>query len=62
VEKLATVNAEYCQNGGQKKPAGKTLSREKNAAGNLSRIHGSCSEKPIALIYKTSIPTKDDKL
>ena len=50
----------------------KNLSKEKNSAGNLSRIHGSCSEKPIlrrlhgwkdfALIYKTSIPTKDGKL
>ena len=39
---------------------------------NLSRIYGSCSENPIlrrlhgwkvfAFIYKTSIPTKDDKL
>ena len=76
VEKLeqswATVYTEYCQNRGQKKPAGKNLSREKNSAGNLGRIHGSCSEKPIlrrlhgwkdfALIYKTSIPTKDGKL
>ena len=68
----ATVYAEYCQNRGQKKPAGKNLSKEKNSAGNLGRIHGSCSEKPIlrrlhgwkvfALIYKTSIPTKDGKL
>ena len=75
VEKLeqswATVYTEYCQNRGQKKPAGKNLSKEKNSAGNLGRIHGSCSEKPIlrrlhgwkvfALIYKTSIPTKDGK-
>ena len=46
--------------------------RKKNSAGNLGRIHGSCSEKPILrrlhdwkdfpLIYKTSIPTKDGKL
>ena len=76
VEKLerswATVYTEYCQNKGQKKPAGKNPSREKNLAGNLGRVHGSCSEKPIlrrlhgwkvfALIYKTSIPTKDSKL
>ena len=76
VEKLeqswATVYTEYCQNRGQKKPAGKNPGREKNSAGNLGRIHGSCSEKPIlrrlhgwkdfALIYKTSIPTKDGKL
>ena len=44
----------------------KTSVREKNSAGNLGRIHGSCSEKLIlrrlhgwkdfALIYKTSIP------
>ena len=50
----------------------KNLSKEKNSAGNLGRIHGSCSEKPIlrrlhgwkdfALIYKTSIPTKNGKL
>ena len=38
----ATVHKEYCQNGGQKKPAGKYRSREKNSAGNLGRIHGSC--------------------
>ena len=46
--------------------------RKKTSAGNLGRIHGSCSEKPIlrrlhgwkvfALIYKTCIPTKDGKL
>ena len=29
------------------KPAGKNPSKEKNSAGNLGRIHGSCSEKPI---------------
>ena len=50
----------------------KNLTKEKNSAGNLGRIHGSCSEKPIlrrlhgwkdfALIYKTSIPTKEGKL
>ena len=46
----------------------KNPSREKNLAGNLGRIHDSCSEKPIlrrlhgwkvfAHIYKKSIPTK----
>ena len=43
----ATVYTEYCQNRGQKKPAWKNPDREKNSAGNLGRIHGSCSEKPI---------------
>ena len=76
VEKLelswATVYTECCQNKGQKKTCRKKPIREKNLAGNLGRINGSCSEKPIlrrlhgwkvfALIYKTSIPTKDGKL
>ena len=76
VEKLeqswATVYTEYCQNRGQKKPAGKNPNRGKNSAGNLSRTRGSCSEKPIlrrlhgwkvfALIYHTCIPTKHGKL
>ena len=45
------------------KPAGKNPNRDKNSAGNLGRIHGSCSEEPIlrrlhswkvfALIYLT---------
>ena len=51
VEKLeqswTTVYTEYCQNRGQKKPAGKNPNREKNSAGNLSRTRGSCCEKPI---------------
>ena len=43
----ATVYTEYSQNRGQKKPAEKNPNREKNSAGNLGRIRGSCSEKHI---------------
>ena len=43
----ATVHKEYCQNRSQKKPARKKPWWGKNSAGNLGRIHGSCSEKPI---------------
>ena len=62
----------------RKKPAGKNLpektpiGKTKNSAGNRSRIHGSCTEKPIlrrlhgwkifALVYQTCVPTKHGKL
>ena len=43
----ATFYKEYCQNGGQKKPAGKKYtSGEKTRQEILGSIHGSCSEKP----------------
>ena len=45
-QSLVTVYTEYCQNRGQKNPPGKRPGG-KNSAGNLGRIHGSSSEKPI---------------
>ena len=50
VEKLeqsrATVYTEYCQNRGQKKPAGKNPSREQNTAGNLGKTQAHALKSP----------------
>ena len=50
VEKLeqswATVYTEYCQNRGQKKPAGKNPNREKNTAGNLGKTQAHALKSP----------------
>ena len=63
-----TVRIEARKNLPEKTPIGKT----KNSTGNLGRIHGSRTEKPIlrrlhgwkifALVYQTCIPTKHGKL